>query len=311
MVNVGSSRNPYVFRVLCLLAVLSLVGCGGLKVCPLERQPECGTTVEGFYYCAEPWDGPKPALIVRSGPEIRILKGTIVSRDERGITFDQSAEGMLRDPGPEHFPFKRVAALIGENGDVVYGRVPESCSKAYTLELHLRLADSPKAEVIKLSLKPNAQFAFCVPPGTYEVSDMRFINEQLKIVDGAVEPPRVRVVIEEGFSNYIGDWYMNCGPSPSDSIKVAYKIIRRPSEIMSEMAAAAVLGAVAPTSTSIIRQAVIDQTTQAVASSLVAGAPLPKGAVGQHRFSIIGRDSYPKKGVGPIKVNIAAVRTAD
>lgn len=281
MVHTNRSRTGFMAALFFLLIMSTIIGCATSKIPSLKHRPDCETSVEGYYYCVDPWQRSKPALIIRHGTGMKILTGEIMSQDAKGVTFKPKGEGYIAEPDPEYFKFKNIEALIDENGEVAYGIIPDQFSRAYALELHLTPRDDPESKPIKLVLEPNKQFGFCVPPGNYIVSEIQFRNDYQKMVDEGVDIPRLEVRVEENHSNYIGDIYMDCGDlRREDPIAIPYKIKHRPSEAMNDFIAGAAAGAIGA----------------GLAAASGSSPALPKGVIGIHTIYIEENDEFAMKG---------------
>lgn len=262
------------------LCAAALVGCASTKIPTLSQRPGCKTSVEGFYHCNDPWDKAKPAIIIRQGMHAKIISGKIVAMDDKGVTFDPTGKGQLRDPGPEYFKFDKTEALIGEDGKILHGSVPDEHSRAFALELLLISTDSPQAEMIRLLLKPNKRFGFCVPPGNYRVTQCLFRNDYREIIDRGVNIPGLTISVKENRSNYIGDIYMDCGDTEQqDLIIIPYKIEHRPS--------------------SAARDAMFGWAVGGVIGIAVAAymqTDLPKDCIGAHALYVVDKEDFKTQG---------------
>jgi len=298
-VKIPDTRYSYILLHICICFIAS--GCAS-RIPTLSQSPGCETSVEGYYHCNDPWSKAKPAIIIRQGMQMKIITGAIVSMDAVGVTFDPSGEGQVRDPKPEYFRFDKIETLIGEDGTVLHGSIPEEYSRAYILDLHLIPVDASGSKKITLSLKPNARFGLCVPPGVYVVSGIRFRNDFQKMVDAGVEYPRLTVPVTENRANYIGDLYIDCNDAPQqDLIIIPYKIEHRPSTVIEEMLLSAAVGAVG---------GVIDPDLGfdigQDAANVIWGRvdALPEGCVGARVFQIINNESFNTEGKSPRADNI-------
>jgi hypothetical protein len=217
------------FALIACAISLTFLHCAATRTLPtLSKQPDCEASLEGFYSYGGLWRGKKPALILRQDYEYKIISGTVISQTETGVTFDPDREGAFYDPKPEFYAFDRVEAFIDQNGKIVAGAIPPKFSKALSLELHLRAKNAPEAKPFKMLLKPNQQFGFCTPAGSYEISAIRFIDKEGNI-DLGVDYPKIEIHVEKNLSNYIGHWWLGDPQTAvSDSMVIPYKIGARP-----------------------------------------------------------------------------------
>ena len=298
--SVKRSRGRHASVLLCIGIGIIASGCAS-RIPTLSQRPGCETSIEGYYHCNDPWSKAKPAIIIREGMQMKIIAGTIVSMDEAGVTFDPKGEGTLRDPKPEYFPFDRVVTLIGEDGRVLHGSIPEQYSRAYTLELHLTPVETPGSGAISLSLKPNARFGLCVPPGVYEISEIKFKNDFQKMVDAGVEFPRLTVTVTEDRANYIGDLYIDRSDAPQQSlIIIPYRIEHRPSTVIEDMLLSAAVGSVA----GVIDPDLGFDMNDAIVVMTSHQDGLPEGCVGARVLQIVNKGSFETEGRSPRIDNI-------
>ena len=283
---------------ICLILAFIFVNCASNRIWTLDQNPGCETSVEGYYHCREPWDKTKPALIIRQGMHMLVIGGEIVSRDDKGVTFDPDGKVFTGDPKPEYYPFDEIEALIDENGKLLYGTIPEKYSRSYALELHLISQDTTKSESVKLLLKPNRRFGFCVPAGNYIVSKLQFKNDYMGIIDEGVDIPEFRISVAENKSNYIGDIYLDCGKGDlNDPVLIQYKIARRRDgdrEGYDTVLVGGLFGGVAAGLYEVSKDR----------------KPIPKdprGIVGKRKLFIEKNDDFVVKGVNPQMDNIVDI----
>jgi len=282
MKNIHGGANLK-FRVLttCLLSLMFLHCAATRKLPTLAKQPDCATSLEGYYEQRQQWNGKKPALIIQKNAEYKILSGRVISQTEKGVNFDPDREGVLYDPKAEFFAFDRIEAFIDQNGRIVAGAIPNKLSKTISLELHLKAQSAPQAKPYKLTLKANEPFGYCIPSGIYEVSAIHFIDKNGN-VDIGVGYPTLEIQIIKGHSNYIGHLLLGHSQMAArDSVLIPFKIGARPYGA----AAAGFLGG-------------------AIGGALHAASNAAKGIIGEHLLYFGAASKYPPKGKGPIKYNL-------
>jgi hypothetical protein len=266
------------------LGLIQFIGCAGSMAPLLEKVPNCTSSLEGFYYCPESWQGEKPAMIVKEGSEYRLIKGKILSRDENSVEFDPKREGPFYDPEPRHFKFQEIEALIGNDGEIIYGVIPRIYSKSFDLELHLSPANASDKTIVKVKLKPNQRFAYCVKAGEYTVGEIFFIDQK-KNTDRAVDFPKLTIKIEDNKSNYIGHLILNPQNTQlKNPIILPYKIVSRPEQAT----AAGILGG-------------------AIGGALHGMAMASKGIIGEHKLFIGMDKDFQPQGTMPLKSSILNV----
>ncbi len=228
-----------------LLVVLFCLGsalfwqCAPTRNLPaLDKQPNCPTSIEGYYEHKSLWRGKTPALIVRKNSEYKIMGGKILAQTEAGVKFDPERESAFYDPQPEFYPFEKIAAFIDEQGRVVKGAIPPVLSERIMLELHLQPRNDAAVKPFKLVLHSGARFGYCIPSDVYSVSAIRFIDKAGNI-DLGVEYDSLEIRAQKGRANYVGHLTLGDAPtSASDSLLIPFKVGARPEGLV----AAGVLG---------------------------------------------------------------------
>jgi hypothetical protein len=201
-------RERSVFHTVILL-VLLLTGCAS-SLSRINNSPQCTTTIEGFLHSGlRAWLGPRPCIIVRDFGKHDFWFGEILEVRDDGVVFDQNRISALSDPKPEFIRYKDTIAVIDEHGGVLHGKVPKDYSRTFALELELSCVSDVDVDPVKLKLEQNEPFGFCIEPGIYQVTNIRFDGEN-DYEDEAVAFPTLRIDIHDSVSNYIGDIYLNC-----------------------------------------------------------------------------------------------------
>ena len=234
--------------VVLVLAFVFLSGCASTtKISTLVEEPECMTSLEGYYHCKEAWVGPKPPAIVvvanrasSSREYYKAIQVEIVSLDDRGLTIKPNAKASspnsaraynpkARSPDSTrtYYELSELTAVIDEDGKVVYGSIPMKFSSALLLELYLEgfgSSYSSDSKSYKLRLTPNERFGYCLPSGIYKVAEVRFIDGSNNVALG-VNCPDLRITVNGGRSNYIGDLFLNFEKSETpDSVRIRYRV---------------------------------------------------------------------------------------
>jgi hypothetical protein len=207
-----------------LMSLMLGIGCTvAPKIQTIAQDPECTTSMEGYYHCKDAWTEAKPAIVLLKAGFPQVIEGQIVSQDDRGITF-KPAKKSSREPEETYYEFSQLMTVINEEGNVVYGSVPKKFSHALALNVYLEpaygSAYSSSSQPYILHLEPNAPFAFCMPGGVYKVSSILFYDNSNNIERG-VDYSQIRITIDGGRSNYIGDLFLNyTKPEIADSTRV-------------------------------------------------------------------------------------------
>jgi hypothetical protein len=277
-----------------LVVVFALTGCAATTKLPtLVKDPECATSLEGCYYYKDTWTGAKPAVVIDQQGFATAVSGEIVSLDDKGVTLKTPKKGSP-DPVETRYELSKVKTVIDENGKIVYGVIPRKFSHAYSLELHLEPAYgstySSGSNPYIVRLEPNERFGFCLPGGVYKVSEILFIDKKNNI-DRGVDYPILRITVQEGYANYIGDLFLEFRkPEVPDSVRVRtgtsipYTIVSRPGKQM----AAGILGG-------------------AILSTAVAASDEERGVIGKRELLIGINDGYKATCKSGLKVNVVEI----
>ena len=279
------NTKKFVCAPLLSIVLMGMLSCSGSNKILLKNQPDCQSSVEGYYHCPDDWDGDAPVIIVKKRDVYEIIKGKIVSYDKNGVTFDPKKTSAFYDPKPKYYPFKDIETFIGENKEIIYGNIPKKYSDAYVLRLKLRSLEKMENDPILLELEPNRRFAFCLPVDIYLVTSINFIDKDGNI-DGAKDYPEMVIQVDDQCSNYIGHLFLN---PKSDQLKnpiiLPYEAVHRPKA----SASASFLGGM-------------------VGAALYEMAKKINGIIGEHKL-YIGMDSgFIPEGKMPIKTNLLQVQ---
>ncbi len=267
MIYLYKQTNLFLFAAFFLTT-----GCATTKVATLEKRPDCETSVEGFFHSQNVWAGRRPALILKSNKK-KALGGELISTDENGVRFDVSRQGPFYDPEEEYYPYKDVKTLIGHKGEILYGQLPKNATVSWGLQLSLIPRKNRDQKPLKLELKPNESFGFCLQPGTYFIKDVYFIDKH-KNMDKAVDFPDLFIHVKRNASNYIGDIYLDpLEYNPEKEIVLPYKIHSRPRDAFN----AGFLGGL-------------------VGGALHAASISAKGIIGQHSIIVKENKNFRQKG---------------
>ncbi len=263
-----------------LVAYLLLAGCATTKIPTLEEKQDCLTSVEGFFHSRDVWAGRRPALILKSDQK-KALGGELISYDENGVTFDASRQGPFYDPEKKYYPYKDVKTLIGHKGEVLYGQLPKDATVSWGLQLSLVPRKNRDQKSLKLELKPNEPFGYCLQPGIYFVKEVYFIDKH-KNMDKAVDFPDLFIHVEKNTSNYVGDIYLDpLEINQEEEIALPYKIHSRPKDAFN----AGFLGGL-------------------VGGALYAASISAKGIIGQHSIIVKEDKDFRHKGYNSKNVSL-------
>ena len=277
--------KKYLSRLSCYFYVIAFVfiGCATTRVPELKDRPNCKSSVEGFFHSEHGWVGKAPALILKEDKE-KIMNGKIISLEDDGVTFDPDKESPFYDPKEKYYPFTDVETLIGEKGELVYGKIPKKYSRAWSIDLHIVNLETPDQKPMKLSLKQNQRFSYCLPAGKYFVKEILFIDKYNNI-DCGVDYPKLIFEVKPNCSNYIGDIYLDFDNiNEGEMILIPYKIVSRPQGAV----AAGFLGG-------------------AIGGALYGLAISSKGVIGIHRVIIKENKDFVPELKGPMNISLIKI----
>ena len=86
------------------LSGLLILRCATSNVPTLGQEPECTSSIEGFFHCPHIWGFSRPAIVPKNGGNMEYIEGKILSIDDKGVTFDARPRG-LYDPKPKYYPY--------------------------------------------------------------------------------------------------------------------------------------------------------------------------------------------------------------
>ncbi len=265
--------------------VIVFTGCNNaIKLTKIEKRPRCPTTVEGQFVSEEEWHGKAPAIIFRERGHYKIYPGEIISLDSAGVIFDADRQSPVFDPEPKYYPFKEIETVVDSEGKAIAGKFPAKLITIWHIELHLKNLDNPEVPVSIIETEPNKPFGFCIPPGSYAIKEIRFIDDHSNI-DINADSLNISLKIQASRVNYIGDIYLDSQPPENlsaDSLTIPYKIHSRPEG----QAMAGVLGG-------------------AIGGMLYAADLNAMGIIGEHTLWFVNNmDHFEKKGETSIIQNI-------
>lgn len=268
------------------LFLLLYTACASTDVPTLKEAHDCNSSIEGFFHSFSKWSGEKPALILNENPS-KIILGKINHIQKEGVYFDQNKESIFYDSGEKFISFDKIKMLIGENGELIYGKIPDEYSEALSLEIRLVQDYVSDKEQMQLVLKPNAKFSFCLNAGTYTVKEINFVD--YKGNKSEVENfHNIKIFVSDKCSNYLGDLYLGFDDLIApNTVSIPYKFIKKPNH--SYLTMGAMYGAIGG----------------AISGAMSALAT--KEVKGEHKFTVKFDESFKKEGKWPLKVNLLQV----
>ena len=181
---------------------------------------------------------------------------------------------------------KKIETLIGNDGEILAGKMPKRMSRVFSIQLFLQLTTNEENEPIRLVLKPDKQFGFCIPPGTYVIKRILFIDNDDNVDEG-VDFPALFVNVEANHTNYLGDLFLDTHKKElNNPINIAYKIVSRPQGAF----AAGMMGGM-------------------IGGAIHGAAIASQGIIGEHKLFITSSENFEPKGKNPPKTNLLQVQT--
>ena len=213
-----------------LLSLLIFFACSGArKAVTTSKSPDCPTVVEGFFYSKKTWDHKVPALIIKTENGEKTVTGKSIEQTSEGIVFDPDKEGPFYNPPELLYAYDEIIFAIDENLRILHGELPEGHTTIWNMEFVIVPAEKPNAKPIRLPLKANERFSYCLEPGHYTVKSFVFKNKK-GYVDNGFVVQSMEFDVERGKLNYIGDLYLNYEPyDHPDVYLIPYKVHYRPS----------------------------------------------------------------------------------
>lgn len=197
------------FPLLLLFCLFLFPGCTP-KVATLDDRPNCYSSVEGYFESETVWTGDTPSLFVATtGSDHKILKGTVTAVQEDGIVFDRERLSPTFDPEPQLYPNENIIAYVDSTGRVARGTLPSDEGSILNMTLFVRPTANPDGNEKRIILEPNSRFGFCMPPGTYTVTDIHFEENKSGNVDRAVRYGTVQLTVSADSANYLGTVQLN------------------------------------------------------------------------------------------------------
>lgn len=182
-----------------------LYGCESVKAPSLKKDSICTSSIEGYFFCEPFWQHRVPALITK---DEELIFGHIIEINKESVLFDPKRESPIYNPKPKYFKNEDINLLLNESGNLIIGKIPKKYQNQWEMYFYLQNENRQDDPPYKLKLKPNQRFGYCIPPGSYYISSFVFKDKYKNKVNG-VYFPRLEIIIEEGISYYLGDYYLD------------------------------------------------------------------------------------------------------
>lgn len=186
-----------------LLLAYFLSGCSSRELTKYADDNSCLTTLEGNYYKETGANCDHPAVFLKMPRNPKLMEGNIVSVDSSGILFDPDKVGFY-DEDETHYSYDTLYGVIDAKGKLIYGNIPDYYAVSQRLVVELEKSETKK--ISELVLQPNEPFSYCIEPGQYKITGLKFIDKK-DVQDIGTDFPVVSFSIEAGKANYMGNIY--------------------------------------------------------------------------------------------------------
>ncbi len=201
-----------------IILIVFYMSCTTRSLKHLENNPQCPTSIEGFYHSNKIYTGKVPVLFKKKWDN-RSLKvyGNILETTDAGVLFVPEKTG-----DTTLYNYKEIDALINSNNKLIFGKIPEKYLDECEIKLILLNHSDPDSQLYKIVLEPNEHFGFCLDPGKYQIKYILFKNEH-EFIDEAVNFDTLFIDVQEKFNNYLGDLYLDNPDIEGNKIIIPYK----------------------------------------------------------------------------------------
>lgn len=207
----------FLFLLLPALFIFLLVtGCSSYELTKYSHNSSCSTTIEGNYYKDIESSYSYPAIFVKMTKYPKLVRGKLISIDDKGVIFDPDNIGFSNQP-ETFFSYDTLFGVIDNSGKLVYGDIPDFFALKH--KMIIGLTESKTQQYVELILEPNEPFAYCLNPGNYSISSIQFISSK-KVQDIGYDLPNIHLIIEEGKVNYFGNIYVDYKVKTDENIIV-------------------------------------------------------------------------------------------
>ena len=173
----------------------------------------------------------KAALILKDPHSPTIVFGQIEQISDSGVFFCKSESGPMNNSTVTFYPKARIDCVVDSGGHVLVGDIPEKFELSYSMEWEVKQIEDSLIPAQKLFFESDKRFAYCLPPGTYFVRNIKFNANIPKYVDEALHEQEIIFRVDSGKANYIGSFTLD--PTPLDTayaLRIPYEATSRPAE---------------------------------------------------------------------------------
>ncbi len=204
-------QTKNILIVLFGFSLITLTGCVSFELTKYEDEKNCQTTIEGNYFRKSQMASNLSIIYVKTDDEYsNQVRGRLISYDSTGIIFDPM-DYKLYSEDEAFYPIDTLTGVIDSTSQLLYGSIPSYFSKKhnafiFNYKLHLGITNRTTYEYDELHLLPNEPFAYCIKPGEYEITDIKFVKDE-NYIDIGADFPKIYLQIDSGKANYLGDLY--------------------------------------------------------------------------------------------------------
>ena len=176
------------------------IGCQSYLATP-KKQSDCVTTLSGFFKSPPIFIGQYPAVILKRNDN-QILHGAIVEVSSDFVLFDENKGSYLIDPEVKKYSFSETAAIIDQEGNLLYGVIPKKYLLTWSAELEIKKdGGASQLTPTRFRLIPNQPFSYCIEAGSYETGILFLVSDRSRV---QLCMSRLRFAIVENVNNYLG-----------------------------------------------------------------------------------------------------------
>lgn len=189
------------------LVIIFFTACSSNKFITISDGTDCQTTIEGNFFAIPLYKYTAPAILFPKSNKILIRYGKVISNDENGVYFEKKKSGILDNLDTTYYKYDEIRAIVDSNRHCVWGQLDEDEKAGEYIKIELSYLEDPNYSPTYIELTPNKNFAYCVRPGNYEITNMYldYPAERNDIYYKSVYENIARFEVKSGYTNYIGD----------------------------------------------------------------------------------------------------------
>ena len=213
---------------MALIFIFIFTGCSSNKFIEISDSSDCQTTLEGNFYSPPIYKYYAPAILFPKTDKVWIRYGKVIKKDDKGVLFLEKKNGWLDSQDTMYFKYDEIRAIVDSNKYCVWGKLNDNENGGLYIKATLNYLEDPKYAPIYLELTPGKNFAYCVRPGKYEITNiiLSYQNENKDIYYSSYSDKIAKLEVKTGVANYIGDIKLindNNADTDSVSLIIPYK----------------------------------------------------------------------------------------